>query len=48
MGGGIEIEFPLMPTEEELREIRKEQTKERLQVIDGGQEGGKAIESEWK
>ena len=36
--GGIEFEFPLMPTEEELREMRKEQTKEKLQLLDGGKE----------
>lgn len=35
MNGSIEIEVPLVPTEEELRQIRKEQTKEKLQVIDG-------------
>ncbi|MFD0868778.1 hypothetical protein [Paenibacillus residui] len=36
MSGGIEIEFPLIPTEEELREMRKEQTREKLQLLDGG------------
>lgn len=36
--GGIEFEFPLMPTEEELREMRKEQTKEKLQLMDGGKQ----------
>lgn len=34
--GGIEIEIPLFPTEEELREMRKAQTREELQVLDGG------------
>ncbi|WP_179015955.1 hypothetical protein [Paenibacillus sp. 79R4] len=43
MDGGIEIEVPLMPTEDELREMRKEQTREKLQVIDGGKE---SIENE--
>lgn len=38
MNGSIEIEVPLVPTEEELRQIRKEQTKEKLQVIDGVKE----------
>ncbi len=33
--GGIEFEFPLMPTKEELRQMRKEQTKEKLFIIDG-------------
>ncbi|WP_162616163.1 hypothetical protein [Paenibacillus lutimineralis] len=38
MDGGIEIEIPLMPTEEELREMRKEQTREKLQLLDGGKD----------
>lgn len=38
MNGSIENEVPLVPTEEELRQIRKEQTKEKLQVIDGVKE----------
>lgn len=33
--GGIEFEFPLIPTEEELRKMRKEQTREKLFIIDG-------------
>ncbi|MFW5436571.1 hypothetical protein [Paenibacillus apiarius] len=38
MSGGIEFEFPLIPTEEELRQLRKEQTRDKLQVIDGKKE----------
>ncbi|WP_182914573.1 hypothetical protein [Paenibacillus thiaminolyticus] len=38
MSGGIEFEIPLIPTEEELRQMRKEQTKEKLQLLDGGKD----------
>jgi hypothetical protein len=38
MDGGIEIVIPLIPTEEELREMRKEQTREKLQLLDGGKD----------
>ncbi|WII36828.1 hypothetical protein [Paenibacillus thiaminolyticus] len=38
MSGGIEFEIPLIPTEEELRQMRKERTRESLQVIDGKKE----------
>ncbi|GAA0390450.1 hypothetical protein [Paenibacillus motobuensis] len=41
MDGGIEIEIPLIPTEEELREMRKEQTREKLQLLDGGKDTNK-------
>ncbi|GIO33248.1 hypothetical protein J2TS6_43890 [Paenibacillus albilobatus] len=34
--GGIEFEFPLIPTEEELRQMSKDVTREKLQIIDGG------------
>ncbi|BFH63916.1 hypothetical protein [Paenibacillus azoreducens] len=36
MDGGIEFEFPLIPTEEELRQMSKDVTREKLQIIDGG------------
>lgn len=35
---GFEMEFPLMPTDEELRQMHKEIMKEKLQVIDGGKD----------
>lgn len=41
MSGGIEFEFPLIPTEEELRQMRKEQMKDKLQLLDGGKENSK-------
>lgn len=34
--GGIEFEIPLMPTEEQLRQMSKEQTREKLQILEGG------------
>lgn len=34
--GGIEFDSPLTPTEEELRQMQKEQSREKLQVLDGG------------
>lgn len=35
MDGGIEFEFPLIPTEEELRQMSKDVTREKLTVLDG-------------
>jgi len=35
---GIEFEFPLFPTEEELRQLQKEQTREKLQLLHGGKD----------
>ncbi|GIO36212.1 hypothetical protein J41TS12_10730 [Paenibacillus antibioticophila] len=31
--GGIEFEIPLIPSEDELRQMRKEQTREKLRLI---------------
>jgi hypothetical protein len=33
--GGIEFEFPLIPTAEELRQMWKDRTREKLFIIDG-------------
>lgn len=33
--GGIEFEFPLMPTADELRQMWKDRTREKLFIIDG-------------
>lgn len=42
--GGIEFEIPLIPTEEQLRQMRKEQIRERQKVFEGRAEERKAFE----